>query len=547
QFTDKKLATIEIDTLRIRELPLFANTMHINPQWGPDGSIYFIANPEGIADIYRFSPNNQISRVTSVQTGVAGITDMSPAMTVATRTGDIAFSLFEDDNYNIYTLPAAAPGTAIAADNPTGVPRAAILPPLRAAGSEITAYLNAPEQGLPPSSVRFEERPYDPSLRLAYLGPPTIGASVGGGYNAVGGTVAAYFSDVLGRHNVAVQFYGGGGATNNITDQLAGQVLYLNQSNRFNWGGVVAHEPYVSVGYSEAFLPGGNYLLRERRLIETFTETAAIAQYPFSATRRIEGSTGYQRYAIKEEFEDFIFAPNGELIDRDRGEVPGGFALNMWTASGAFVGDNSTFGFISPVRGVRYRHEIRSMNGDLNFQTGLADYRRYIYNRPITLAVRGLYYGRYGEDAENGRLRDLYLGQGSLVRGYESWTFNPGLECAGGVVDCPVFDRIVGSKIAAGSIEVRAPLLGTPEFGLISASFLPTEIYAFADIGAAWNSEEDVTWKWETNTNERVPVASAGMGLRILLSYIPIEFYAAKPFHRPEEEIVYGFNIAPGW
>jgi hypothetical protein len=42
-------------------------------------------------------------------------------------------------------------------------------------------------------------------------------------------------------------------------------------------------------------------------------------------------------------------------------------------------------------------------------------------------------------------------------------------------------------------------------------------------------------------------VFSVGAGLRILLSYIPIEIYAAKPFQRPTEDIVYGFNIIPGW
>jgi hypothetical protein len=42
-------------------------------------------------------------------------------------------------------------------------------------------------------------------------------------------------------------------------------------------------------------------------------------------------------------------------------------------------------------------------------------------------------------------------------------------------------------------------------------------------------------------------VVSVGAGLRILLSYIPIEVYIAKPFHRPTEETIYGFNIVSGW
>jgi hypothetical protein len=42
-------------------------------------------------------------------------------------------------------------------------------------------------------------------------------------------------------------------------------------------------------------------------------------------------------------------------------------------------------------------------------------------------------------------------------------------------------------------------------------------------------------------------VVSAGAGLRMLLSYIPIEVYWAKPFQRPQRNWVFGFNIIPGW
>ncbi len=198
------------------------------------------------------------------------------------------------------------------------------------------------------------------------------------------------------------------------------------------------------------------------------------------------------------------------------------------------------------------RHQKRVVNLfdqlDAVFPIGGNVTRKYFYNRPFTLAVRGLHYGRYGEDSESGRLRDLYLGQGSLVRAYESYSFDPALECGTQAEGCPVFDRLVGSRLLTGSVELRAPLLGTPEFGLINASFLPTEIFAFADGGAAWTSDESVTWSYKTgDTNERIPVFSAGLGLRILLSYIPIEIWAAKPFQRPNEQIVYGFNITPGW
>src|SRR6185436_4643594 len=208
--------------------------------------------------------------------------------------------------------------------------------------------------------------------------------------------------------------------------------------------------------------------------------------------------------------------------------------------------DSSIYGFISPINGTRYRYEVESLNGDLNFQTALADWRKYFFKRPVTLAVRGLHYGRYGDGADDQRLTPLYLGQGSLVRGYDPYSIDA-VECIPGASPCPVFDRLVGTRIAAASVEVRAPLLGTREYGLIDAPFLPTEIFAFGDAGAAWSKGDDIKFEWATNTDQRVPVFSVGLGLRILLSYIPIEVYAAKPFQRPDEDIVYGFNIIPGW
>src|SRR5205085_10831464 len=139
-----------------------------------------------------------------VPTGVAGITDLSPAMTVASRSGDIAFSLFEDDNYNLYTLPASQ-GIAVAAIAPPeqfAAPRAALLPPLRGTGSEITSYLMRPEEGLPPASVQFTTRPYSPALHLAYLGPPTLGVGINEFGFGAGGSITAFYSDILGQNNV---------------------------------------------------------------------------------------------------------------------------------------------------------------------------------------------------------------------------------------------------------------------------------------------------------------------------------------------------------
>jgi hypothetical protein len=558
RMTRMRLATIEVSSGTIRELATFPSALHINPQYGPDGSIYFIANPDGIPDVYRMAPSGQLSRLTTVDSGVAGITDMSPALSVASRTGDIAFSVFEDDNYNIYALPAGTAGTATtagAAPGENAAPRAAILPPLRGTGSEITAYLMRAEEGLPPASTQFTERDYSANLRLAYLGPPTLGVGMNEFGFGGGGSVTAFFSDILGQHNVGFTFQGGGGSgTSNLTEQLGGEVFYLNQKHRLNWGADVLHIPYVygSAGYyvgpyqpnpNAPAVPAEFYV--QRRQVQLVTDVSGLAQYPFSSTRRIEGAVGMQRYSQKVEDETWVIV-GGQIVDRSIERLPGSFAITFGKASAAFVGDSSMFGFISPIAGTRYRYEVESLNGDLNFQTALADWRKYFFARPLTFAVRGLHYGRYGDGANDERLSPLYLGSGSMMRGYDPYSIDP-VECGTNLSACPVFDRLIGTRIAFGSAELRAPLFGTREFGLINMPFLPTEAYAFADAGAAWSEGDEVNWAFETTTAERVPVFSVGVGVRILLSYIPIEFYAAKPFQRPDEQIVYGFNIAPGW
>ena len=556
QFTDHRLATIDVASGRVTEISAFNEAKHLNPQYAPDGSIYFLANPDGVPDLYRIMPNGQLSRITTVDTGIAGITDMSPAMSVASRTGDIAFSLFEDDNYNIYTLPAGSTGANIAAGPPPSegaAPRAALLPPLRGTGSEITGYLMRPEEGLPAASTEFRLRPYSSDLHLAYLGPPTLGVGVNEFGFGAGGSVSAFFSDILGQHNVGFTFQGGGGSgsgSSSLIDQLGGEVFYLNQKSRLNWGADVLHIPYTysRVGYGTGFVPGTNQvadvyqILRE---VQTISDGSLLAQYPFSTTRRVEGAAGVQRYAFKRELETWYIVGN-TIVERTKERLPGDFQLNLAKASAAFVGDSSVYGFISPINGTRYRYEVETLSGDLHFTTALADWRKYFFMRPVTLAVRGLHYGRYGEGSTDVRLSSLYLGQGSLVRGYDPYSIDP-VECGTNTANCPVFDRLIGTRIGVGSVEVRAPLLGTREFGLINAAFLPTEVFAFADAGAAWTEDQSPKLKWATRTDERVPVFSVGVGLRILLSYIPIEVYAAKPFQRPDEQIVYGFNIIPGW
>jgi WD40 repeat protein len=557
RFSDFGISTIDVASGHVETLPLFPHAKHIDPQYGPDGSLYFIANPEGVPDVYRYDGHG-IERVTHVQTGVSGITETSPAMSVAARTGEVAFSLYEDDDYNIYSLPPSPKGVPVANTAVAEAARGAVLPPFRATGSEITAYLQNPVAGLPPESTTYRTRPYNAGLHLAYLGPPSIGVGADRYGYGVAGSVAAEFTDILGRHDVGVAIQTGGYASGGsgtgggaFADQIGGETYYLNQTHRFNWGVDLVHLPYVSIYPAEGTEPveinGQTYIadaLQQVREIQTIDDFSLLTQYPFGPTRRIELSTGVQRYSYKADVETLLFVGNTLVSDTMQKLVPN-FAVTMYKGGAAFVGDSSVFGFISPVRGTRYRYEVQALTGDLKFATALADWRKYFFLRPVTFAVRGLHYGRYGSDSESNALTPLYVGEPGLMRGYDPYSIGPGECSAVGNDPCPVLSRLIGSRIAIASAEVRVPILGTKEYGLVNWSFLPTEGFAFADAGEAWHSGQHP--KLSASDNGLEPVYSVGAGLRILLSYIPLEFYAAKPFQRPGKNIVYGFNIIPGW
>ena len=235
-------------------------------------------------------------------------------------------------------------------------------------------------------------------------------------------------------------------------------------------------------------------------------------------------------------------------------------------ASAALVGDNSFFGFVSPIRGERYRFEVQRTQGDVDFTTVIADYRRYFSpTRNLTIGLRGLHYGRYGfEEGVNqgaqgagsnpigGVLNPLFLGYETLVRGY-AWESFSQAECAAGLSDpndpsCPTLDRLFGQRIGVMSLEARIPFIGVEQYGIINFPFVPTELVAFADAGLAWDSENSPVLEFSRSSSERVPVISTGVSARMnILGFMILEAYYAYPWQRPDKGWHWGFQLAPGW
>jgi len=554
-----RISIIDVGSGSIETVPLFADAKHINPQFSPDGaSLYFIANPEGVSDVFRSSINGgPIVRITNTATGISGITETSPALSVSSRSGRMLFTMFDNGRYSIYSFDQdRQQGQVVPATLSASGARAATLPPTKGRQADmVETYLESPTEGLLGDSTLFPSRRYRPDLHLNYLGPPTVGVGADSTGFGVGGSVSAYFGDVLGKHQVGVTFQGGG-SSSGFANSFGGELFYLNQERRVHYGAAVSHFPYgaaFTTATREEIVIDNQPLVvdvyRQFRDIVTIDEATLLSQYPLGLTRRFEANGTYTHQSYTSEVLTEIYTTSGQFLDSNIDNLSAPPNLTLYRGSVAYVGDSSIFGFVSPIKGTRYRFEPEVIGGDLKFQTALADYRKYWLARPVTFAVRGLFYGRYGEDAENERIRPLSLARGQLVRGYESDSFHLS-ECGEALNEnrCPVFDRLNGSKIGVLGAEVRVPLFGTEEYGLFHLEFLPTELFGFVDAGVAWTENESAVYEFTEDSQDRIPVASAGVGVRIVLGgYIPLQFYYAFPFQRPGQGTELGFAIAPGW
>jgi len=546
-----------------RVLRPLGDVRHTNPQFSPDGrDLYFISEYEGFKDLYRVNlESGQAFQITHLQTGVSGITAMSPAMSVAMQSGRMMFSVFSDSKYSIFSLEPdeleGIPVTPPAVEEPA---LAGILPPFSAVHEGLVDnYLNDSLTGLP-EDQDYTSESYSSRLKLDYVAPPTVGVAAGGpfGTGLVGG-VGLFFSDMLGNQNLAIVVQ-----ANGTFKDIGGQVAYLNRKNRINYGGSAAHIPYL-IGGSRVGIGVDPQTGETSQIVEQIRQRIFVdqvqgqASYPVSTTRRFELSGGFTRYGFDFEVDRFFISSFSIRRERDKLAAPP--AIYFGQLGLALVSDYSSFGFTSPIRGGRSRIQVTPFVGSNSFVRVLADYRRYLYLKPVTLAFRGLHSGNYGANESSSDTQSLftqeYLGYSnsfSFVRGYNYNSFDPE-ECvikkkdeAKAIGSCPAFDRLVGSRVALASAELRIPLLGTESLGLIRFPYLPTELTFFADGGMAWTKSQAPVLKFKRNSVERVPVFSTGVSGRFnLFGYTVLEIYYAKPFQRPVKGAHVGFQIVPGW
>ena len=543
QFGEYELALMDVASGRSTRLQTFDGSRHNSPQWSRDGSIYFIAYPDGVPDVYRVSSDGGTpSRVTRLITGATAITPTSPALSVAADGSRLAVVVYRDSTYEIHAVEGDRLRGIEAAPTRTTL-NAGQLAPTTRRDAEVDQILESPRFGLPAEAVQQVEE-YDADLSLDYVGQEfgVSTFSTFGGY--VGGGIAFSFSDMLGDHTLTSLLQVNGGF-----EDFGGQIGYLNRKKRWNWGGFVEQIPYVTGGLlggvdtvngREVFV---EQLVRDRQVDRRIM---GVAQYPFSRSRRFEVGASVRHLTFDRDIDTRGFDLNtGDLLFEDNQDQQLGEPLTLGEVTAAFVHDTSLFGATGPILGHRSRFEVSPAFGDLRFTSVTVDARHYVMPfAPLTIAGRLLHLGRYGSDSESFRLSPLYLGFPGLVRGYDigTYDFEDCEATAAGI--CTAVDRYVGSRLLVAGVELRAPIVGLFT-GAMEYGPIPAELIGFFDAGVAWDSD---TRPDLFGNGTRPWARSFGGGVRVnAFGYAIVELLGARAIDRADDGWRFVFGIRPGF
>lgn len=539
-FAPYALGVIELQGRRVERLPTFGDVRHNSPQWSRDGSIYFIAYPDGVPDVYRLAPGGGTpDRLTRLATGATAITPLSPALTVAADGSRVAVVVYRNSTYEIHALEG---------DN---LRRTLPLSPTLDAGQLapgtrrtelVDALLAEPTLGLP-APLSGPAADYRPSLSLDYIGQEFGVMGFGGFGTYVGGGIALGFSDMLGDHQVSTVLQ-----VNGDFDDFGGVAGYINRKRRWNWGGFLQQIPYVTGGLRAGvdMVDGQRVfveqLIRDRQVDQ---RVMGIAQYPFSRARRFEAGASFRRLAFERQIDTRGFSlATGNLLFEDSEEIELGAPITLGEVSAAFVQDTAAFGATGPVLGHRSRFEMTPAWGDLTFTTVIADARQYVMPfAPVTIAGRALHYGRYGADADSPRLVPLFLGFQNLVRGYDVGSYD--LDDCNLFIDgsCAGLEELIGSRVLVVGAELRAPLVGLFT-GELEYGPIPADLIGFFDAGVAWDAGSAP----RSFGGSRPWVRSVGAGVRVnVFGYLVLELDAVRPLDRANDDWRFVFAIRPGF
>ena len=596
-FGNMRIALYHLDNGAIDLLPHMERGKNINPQWAPDGrSIAFVSDRTGISDVYLYDlGDHNLYQLTDLFTGAAGFTPLSPVLSWARQADRMAFAYYEEGEYNVYAVdnprslrrqpyqePATPPVTSLLAAarrdttrapatpagganpseqsrgatsvyrSPTGFRASSATPQQTDSASGTTALsvraLLDSATALPDTS-EFTFKAYHTRFTPDYVARPTIGYerdNFGRGF--FGGT-AISLSDMLGNHTLVFA-----GAVNGRLSEAQVLTAYINQTHRLSWATGFTQEPYYF--YEPTTLQsdtGGLSVLTVgiRRFVirDGFVE----AYYPFSRFSRVE--LGLHAVNISDAVlqQQYLLDPNGSVLAFSDLQTISNPSISYVSPSLSLVHDNALFGYVGPFAGSRFRFQVTPNVGDWRFVGGLADWRRYFFARPFTLAVRGLFFGRYGRDGDQ---FPVFLGSTELIRGYTAGSLINN-ECANSSAaassnsstGCTALDQLIGSRIAVANVELRFPLTRSLVLGFLPVGLPPIEGALFYDAGLAWQSGSVIKWQRAAGDDPeivRTPLRSWGGAVRVnLLGFVVLRFDYTKPLDRLRNKAYWTVSLGP--
>jgi Tol biopolymer transport system component len=572
------IAVMNMTDKSIKILDVFHGAENVNPNFDHEGNIYFISERDGFRNLYRYiTSTGKVYQMTDLLTGISGITRYAPAISVATNRDVVLYTHYFKNDYNIYEGKQASflnkEVDPVITDQAAGILPIDLKDKTDIVGNNLRGS-DKYEQITDISSDR-----YKPKFKLDYLGG---GTGVGVGNSSFGNSVGAQggiqmlFSDMLGNHQIFSQV-----ALNGDILDFGGQVSYLNRTHRIAWGVGISHQP-LRTGYQDygnITEDGKQYLVSQTNLIRVFDKSlSAFVHYPFSTTLRLEGGvSGTHRGFRQDQYNEYYQVSGNQYfyvgedrmripIEGDRIQFDRYFSIVRGlgsTANVALVGDNSFFGMTSPLAGHRYRIGVDKSFGADDYTSFTADYRKYFWKKPFSLAIRGTGIMRYENEVSS--VYPYYVGNNGFVRGYGSIISSEIVDDLG--LD---FYQLLGSKMGIFSAEVRVPFTGPKQLALIGTNFLLSDVFAFVDAGMAFNSfdaisngEEYFTVKRDNNGNVIVgnngePIyanqtlkpalaRSVGVGIRInLLGAFIVEPHLARQI-QSNGKWTFGLNLTPGW
>ena len=567
-----RISKLNLNSGKIETLKLFENEDNMNPAFSPDGkNLYFLSAPDGFRNIYKYNfAGSKITKLTNYFTGISGITMYSPALSVAYKTGEIAYNYFQKGDYNI----VLANDTHFLNDSVPAIQNenAAFLAPGNIVSGADIVQTNLKKTGIPSklANIKSKESNYKPNFKLEYLANSGLGMSTSRFGSGMGGGVTALFGDMLSNNQLM-----GTIATNGEIQDFGGQLFYINQKRPLQYGISVSHIPYrfysnsnkdISFGDTLSYKPigisqiQGTYFQNINRLF--IDELTLFAFKPISRINRFEFNVSSNWYTLNQReqpIKGIFYVQNGNPIDfvatqflrtkklNDTSSIFNSFGYRQLQI--AYVGDNTTFGTVAPLNGYRYRIELSKTFGTTSFNQVLIDFRKYKYLKPVSLAVRGFYQGRMnGQNLKNlNQIYPLNIGYPWYIHGFYGNSLYK-------QIGTSYSNDLNGDQIGLFNFEARLPLTGPKKLALIDFQSIPSDLNFFFDYGRIFSStlvdidESDLVSKQKINPKK--PVLSTGISLRVnVLGYLIVEPYLAVPyFNGQKQAVITGFNfMVAGW